>query len=100
MGQSKLPAQCSECGAIGPARPKATSQGWWRRQPWAKREKPDWVCPKCVPAAKEAQRLEQEQRDKEWRARVRQRRIYFEEKREAEYRRSLTITKILGKCGA
>jgi hypothetical protein len=45
MGQSKLPAKCSECGLVGPSRKKATKGGWVRKSG----RDPDWLCPEHGP---------------------------------------------------
>ena len=67
MGQSKLPATCSECGQVGPQRRKAPDEGWVRRS-YGGSHKADWLCPEHGQAWEKARRekwaREREQRPK------------------------------------
>lgn len=98
MGQSKRPATCTYCGVVGPPRgPKAIRVGWWRREPY--KSKPDWLCPTCAPVAREKLRKQREAEDEARREKWRRRRIMMERRRQEEIRRSMTISKILRRCG-
>lgn len=46
MGQSKAPAVCGVCEAVGPRRPQAAREGW--RSSEGKGCRSVWVCPPCV----------------------------------------------------
>lgn len=55
MGQASQPATCESCGGVGPPRPEAEREGWWRD---GRSRLPLWHCPGCAPAARKARGLE------------------------------------------
>ena len=61
MGQSKLPAKCSECGFVGPSRTKAAKEGWVRKRG----RSPDWLCPEHGPAWSREEDLKMQERDRD-----------------------------------
>ncbi len=65
MGQSRLPAKCSECGIVGPSRNKATKEGWVRKRG----VDPDWLCPEDGEVWMREEKLRLQDEDRKFRER-------------------------------